>query len=411
MTKKLSKKYFFYHGDITEGIFDSQVMHHINMMRNYGHTITLICFIPLIFYIRKYKITREKLEKIKENNISCAWVPVLSASKMQGKILNIFYVVMFYARFKYFNMKNYCIIIHARAPLSAVFAIRLKKLGIVCRVIFDMRADGASESRFLEQGKTDLQADHAIVSNTLIDKMQSKALRGSDICLFVSNALKNIMTERYKFTPHYHIIPSAARSELFSYDPDIREEMRDMLGLKDKFVVGYSGSMHAWQRVDKALEMYTFIAAQRQNTCLVIYTKETSVAESICKQHACNNSVLIKSIDYKELGRYIQCMDVGVILRDKLMLNKVASPTKFAEYILCGVPVFASTGVGDLEEMITQNSLGVCIEDFNDVTEFKNKIQLFLDTRFDREQIAQYGRNKFSREAYIEVYNKIYKNE
>ena len=64
-----------------------------------------------------------------------------------------------------------------------------------------------------------------------------------------------------------------------------------------------------------------------------------------------------------------------------------------------------------MEEMITQNNLGICVEDFNDAAEFKNKIQLFLGTRFDREQIAQYGRNKFSREAYIEVYNKIYKNE
>ena len=54
--------------------------------------------------------------------------------------------------------------------------------------------------------------------------------------------------------------------------------------------------------------------------------------------------------------------DVGLLLRDDLPVNRVASPTKFAEYCLCGLPVLTTPYVGDFSEYVRQFSLGYQVD-------------------------------------------------
>ncbi|MDY6933071.1 MAG: hypothetical protein SVZ03_02460 [Spirochaetota bacterium] len=261
-----------------------------------------------------------------------------------------------------------------------------------------MRADSVSEYKFLYPSMTSNAISH-------IERVQKKCVLESDICLMVSNALKKNIFHRYGDIDKTYIIPSIGRSDIFSYDSNIRECVRDKLGLSDKFVIGYSGSMHSWQRVDKAFELFEIVQSFRNDAVLLILTKDIEKAHELYGKNA--NSIIM-SIEYEDLGRYVQCFDLGVLLRDKILLNKVSSPTKFSEYILCGVPVFVSTGIGDLEDIVTNMKLGVCVENFDDRSEFEREIKKFLITLFNRNLIAEFGKYYFCREAYINIYNDIY---
>ena len=49
----------------------------------------------------------------------------------------------------------------------------------------------------------------------------------------------------------------------------------------------------------------------------------------------------------------------------KPCFSKIAScPTKFAEYLACGLPVVINKGIGDTEEIVRDNRIGVVVEEF-----------------------------------------------
>jgi hypothetical protein len=66
-------------------------------------------------------------------------------------------------------------------------------------------------------------------------------------------------------------------------------------------------------------------------------------------------------------------------------MNNVASPTKFAEYMLAGLPTIISPGVGDYTEFVTEKKLGFVV-DVKSLNRFK--MEELLNATFDRNQMA-----------------------
>ena len=404
---KRSKKYFIYHGDITEGIFDSQVLFYLSFLKKHNHNLILICFLPLKHLFKQSGRLQAKIHNIKQRGIKCLYFFTFNPMKGHGRAINFLHFLTLAVLFKIYNMFGYLIIIHARGIFPAKLGRQIKRSGVRCRLIFDMRSEKVSEYEYQEKQRIETGTTNRWLSE--IKKIQKTAIMRSDICLMISHALKNYVIAKYDIEPKKcHIIPSVGRSDLFFFDKKVRNEMRSSLGLDNKYVIGYSGSMNLWQRVDIVYDMYNYISKLHKKSALLILTKDISQAKQLFDNYEKNDSIIIKSIDYNNLGKYQQCFDVGVILREKLLFNKISSPTKFSEYILCGVPVFISTEIGDLEKIVRQNELGICIEDYENQNEFETSIKKLLNTQFNRNAIANFAKKRFSREAYIDIYKEIY---
>lgn len=54
--------------------------------------------------------------------------------------------------------------------------------------------------------------------------------------------------------------------------------------------------------------------------------------------------------------------DVGLLLREDSLTNRVASPVKFAEYLRCGLPVVLTPYVGDFSELGATEGVGQTVE-------------------------------------------------
>ena len=55
----------------------------------------------------------------------------------------------------------------------------------------------------------------------------------------------------------------------------------------------------------------------------------------------------IMSVAHHEVRKYLCAADVGLLFRDRHILNEVACPGKFAEYMLTGLPLMMTEGIGD----------------------------------------------------------------
>lgn len=64
-----------------------------------------------------------------------------------------------------------------------------------------------------------------------------------------------------------------------------------------------------------------------------------------------NNSISIKSVSPLELESYYKESHYGFILRDDILVNRVACPTKLIEYLGYGInPIILSEKIGDFED-------------------------------------------------------------
>jgi glycosyltransferase involved in cell wall biosynthesis len=240
-------------------------------------------------------------------------------------------------------------------------------------------------------------------------EMQGIALRRANVWLMVSHKLRSYVNEDLGLhNPHTFVIPSLARSDIFKFDPARRDFMRRRLGLNDKLVLGYSGSVSPWQKVDKIFDILNYIRSRGFEAVLLILTHDTEKAWRLVEEKGCIDSTRIMSCDYQKLGDHIMCFDVGFLLRERLILNQVASPTKFAEYMLCGVPAFVSAGIGDLDDIVRYQKVGVLVQSLSDNAEIALAVDQFLETQFDPEGISRFGRECFARESYLSIFEKLY---
>jgi glycosyltransferase involved in cell wall biosynthesis len=65
---------------------------------------------------------------------------------------------------------------------------------------------------------------------------------------------------------------------------------------------------------------------------------------------------------HESIGNLIHAADVGLLIRRRDLINSVASPVKFPEYLACGLPVIIGTEVGDYSTLVQKKRLGVLVD-------------------------------------------------
>jgi len=71
------------------------------------------------------------------------------------------------------------------------------------------------------------------------------------------------------------------------------------------------------------------------------------------------NQVSRKWLKHEEVTSFLLACDWGILIREQSVTNKVASPTKFAEYLSAGLPVIISENLGDYTEFVKNNDCGI----------------------------------------------------
>lgn len=164
---------------------------------------------------------------------------------------------------------------------------------------------------------------------TLIEKL---ALRRSWKNLFVSKA----MCEHYKMKYGY------SKNNFFVM-PCFNQEL-DVDGIKNKrydelsFV--YAGSLSKWQCIDNTLLLYKRIHTLYPSSSLTLLTKDKVKAEILCDKY--HVSATIKFVPLETLQEELLHYKYGFIVREDMVVNNVATPTKMNSYIASGViPIFS----------------------------------------------------------------------
>ena len=116
---------------------------------------------------------------------------------------------------------------------------------------------------------------------------------------------------------------------------------------KYKLNIIYSGRAQKWQKIDLMAEIIPDLADKYNITIL---TPDTKIFNSLLKDVV--NKVTIKSVSPDKINEEYRKADLGFILRDNIIVNTVACPTKIIDYLEYGIiPIVDVPNIGDFERL------------------------------------------------------------
>jgi glycosyltransferase involved in cell wall biosynthesis len=208
----------------------------------------------------------------------------------------------------------------------------------------------------------------------------------------VSPRLKTHLVEDYNVNPDKISINSCISGEQFSYNSLKRLEIRKALNLSknDILFLFSTGGDGLWQKTNDIIREVT-----KKGYKLLILSKKIYI----------HKGVISKYVNYSEVYSYLSAADVGVVFREDNIVNNVASPIKFSEYIASGLPVIANESVNLIKDIIKDNNVGLITDNFNNLD--KNKIIQLLG--LDRKKTSKLGRKLFNVKTIGNSYLTLYK--
>ena len=386
----------------------SQVIPYLRELSKGDYIFTLLTFEKKWLLKAKGK---EEIKKIKEDlrqmGIDWHW---LKYHKRISMLATLFDILVGSAYVSYLVIVKGIRLIHARSVVPATMSLIPKLLG--AKLIFDTRGLLAEEyvgGRHWKEGGLAYR----------VTKVFEK------ICLRMSNAIV-ILTYKHRDyllnlswfkakeeDMKLEVIPCCVDLRRFKYKFSIANAPKREGHSENDFIFSYLGKIGKHYMMDEMLDFLKIAFHTLPNSKFTILTtSEQQHAWNIVSRKKLNSDrISIKKPTFEEIPDLVSRAHAGVFFINPY--KKFGScPIKLGEFLSCGVPVIINNGIGDTEELVKQNKVGVSVDKFN-TKDYENKLYEFLELIKEGEELNKRCRRTaeqhLSLELGVERYEKVYK--
>ena len=331
------------YGEPPSGVYSSQVCDVVNFLKKeHQANIRLLAVISL----HDFKKAKAQIQKQCPDAIV---IPALPKT--------------LYWRFNTLILWLICIalrppVIIARNVIAANMALAIKKFSGVKKVCFDGRGAIAAEWK-----EYDVEVAEAWKNE--IDELERKAVVNSNFRIAVSHHLVEYWREKYGYKDENHVvIPCTLSSGFVLTTADEKTILlkREELGWKKEDVLfAYSGSTAGWQSFNLLATFLYPLLKENKNHKVLFLAKEEANIKQLQKDFP--GQVQQRWLSHNEVKDNLNACDYGILIREDTVTNRVASPTKFAEYLSAGLPVIISENLGDYSRFTHENKCGIVLAD------------------------------------------------
>jgi glycosyltransferase involved in cell wall biosynthesis len=256
-------------------------------------------------------------------------------------------------------------LVHARSYVPAAMALMLKRL-LGCLVLFDVRGLLPDEYRDAGQWSTD------DVKYKLTKRMERVFFRRADAFVVLTNRIKAELTRTGSLLENRgheaQVIPCCVDTDQFDVSPDERASCRRERGWTNRKVLTYLGKLGTWYLAE---EMAQFFAVAREvipDVFFQVFTQSDHepIERALRAHNIPTRDYNISFVPPEQVPLVLSASDAGISFIRRCYSKLSSSPTKVGEYLAAGLPVVANSGIGDCDEILTGNRLGVVLRDFSD---------------------------------------------
>lgn len=255
-------------------------------------------------------------------------------------------------------------IVHGRNHLPTAIADVIATMLPRARLVFDCRG---------LLGDENVDAGHWTkdrIEYRLVKRYEAHAFRRADGVVVLTDALRRMATDKGWFgRAQVEVIPCCVDTEAFRFDADERSRMRRELGLGDRCVLVYAGSLGSWYR-EADIARVAGIAKKRAGKpisfLLLTPSKPDALVALLRENGLLENEIVVRSVRPNEMPSHVMAADVGVSFIMSCFSKIASSPTKVAEYLACGLPVILNGDIGDQADLAVETQACVVVQRFSD---------------------------------------------
>ena len=254
--------------------------------------------------------------------------------------------------------------VHARSHIPALIALRLKqRLGV--KMIFDVR--GLMAEEYIDAGHWRSNGTAARLTKT----MEARALNATDGVVTLTEVLWSEMRGWPSLQSRrvaHETIPCCIDLEAFRFDEQARTVRRTELGVNERFVLVYSGSIGGWYMTSEMADFFAVLKRQRPDAFFLWLTQgeRSIIDQAMTAADVGPNDYAVRSVKPAEVPSWLSASDAGIAFYRPGISRLGTSPVKVSEYLACGLPVVVNSGVGDSGVFITREGIGTLVQDFTE---------------------------------------------
>lgn len=199
----------------------------------------------------------------------------------------------------------------------------------------------------------------AVYQNKLQEQQRSCE---ADKVIVVSEVMADVLCERCG-VDRAKITVQPCLVDLSVFPAPDKTTARGLLGIDDRFVVCYLGSLAWYQLPDQGIRLFKLLKKHLPLALFLGITTDPDRLNGMLRESGIEaTDFKVISVPSQDVAKYLPAANLGLLLRENNPVNAVASPVKFAEYLACGLPVLITPGVGDYAEVVERKRIGGVVD-------------------------------------------------
>lgn len=271
---------------------------------------------------------------------------------------------------------------------------------------------GVAPEEFIQVGKSFRRINYEYYK-----KMEKVTLQEAKGIVCVSNKFKRYIVENFNISEDkVFVIPSCIPSKYINFNIDKRLEIRKKLKLLDKKVIIYAGGIGLWHCDEEMISLFKKMSDYDKSFYFIFLTHSDNkeiISKKMKDFGVDNENYIIDSVSHNEIYYYYMASDIGIIIRDDSLVNRISSPTKIAEYLSTGMTLLSTNNIGDIMN-IPSNKVVLEYQDIKNNNIDIHEIYRKLDRMQKREENYNVCKNYLQThlvwEQMIPIYEKLFFN-
>lgn len=349
----MKKIYFILFQEQINGVLKSQVFDTVKFLNRSGFD----CCIVFFFNPRLYTKIRKEL---KNSGLNYKLIPSFKSSVKFAKLL-----------IRLFIHPQANDILIGRG-VHAAYIISIYKEN---KTIYDGR--GAYFKELEEYGLKPNIEDSFILEKSAVEKTKSQIAVSNELVKYWKN-------NNWKFKyENVFVIPT-----LINKDRLNKKFISN--NIDSKIRICFIGNNGKWQGEELLIKFIKDHLKERKDIFFNLLMKETEEIKKLKCLYPEN--IKINFVAAEQVREEIINDDYALLLRKNNVTNRVAAPTKFAEYLAAGLKIIISPNIGDYSSMVVENKLGIIFHENQILSLEKNPIE-------DKKEQIRFCEYHFTRES------------
>jgi glycosyltransferase involved in cell wall biosynthesis len=248
-------------------------------------------------------------------------------------------------------------VVHARSYVPALIALALKR-AFHCRFIFDMRGFWADERLEAQQWTADS------MMYRLVKRCEASFLGSAEAIVSLTEAgereIRNFAYLRDREL-NLHVIPTCTNLEMFRLIEPTQP------GINTRFTLGYVGCASARYAFDAVMQYFKILRSIRHDARMLVVNRgdHDYIRAMLIRHDIPPDAVELKSSNFEQMALEMSRMDAAVFFAEPTYAKRAMSPTRFGEFLACGLPCVTNSGIGDVKSIVENERVGVVLRDLS----------------------------------------------